>query len=119
MIDVIQPIGAATEKLKALQNSMPASARNASQDWLLTLAMAFTDRTAVKATMFTGYVIIYNKLINDADRQSVDAVIGTMSETALGSAKRYADYLTLLATGAPLYGEEIRQARNAVRAWQA
>jgi hypothetical protein len=85
---------------------------------LLPVAIQITDRASVELSMFAGYISIYNQLTNAADRKATDDFIRDNAKVHWESAKGYADFLTLVATGLPTYGDEIRQARDRIRKLQ-
>lgn len=111
MMAVVAELNVSTSNLQALQ-ALPGAATN---NAILPVAIQITDRASVELSMFAGYIVIYNRLINAADRQFTEDFIKDGAGTKWKSAKEYADFLTRLATGLPQYGEEIRQARDRVR----
>jgi hypothetical protein len=112
MTAVSRELNDSTENLKALQAAGTGNG-------LLPVAIQIVDRSAVELLLFAGYITIYNGLTNEIDRKVTDNFIGKTAGSTLGTAKGNADYLTLVATGLPQYGNEIRQARDRLRKFQA
>jgi hypothetical protein len=74
-----------------------------------------TDRAAVETSLFIGYIIIYGRLTNDQDRVAVDDFITSTASSAASASKKYADFLTIIASSLPRFSAEIRTARDGVR----
>jgi hypothetical protein len=111
MMTVAQELNDSTANLKALQ---AAGAGNG----LLPVAIQIVDRSAVELTMFAGYITIYAGLTNEVDRKITDNFIFKTAGSTWNMAKGNADYLTLVATGLPQFGNEIRQSRDRLRKFQ-
>jgi hypothetical protein len=111
MMAVSQELNDSTANLKAL---LVAETGNG----LLPVAIQIVDRSAVELLMFAGYITIYNRLINEDDRKATDNFISKTASSTWSTEKGNADYLTLVATGLPQYGNEIRQARDRLRKFQ-
>lgn len=118
-VDRIAAVGSevntATANLKALQD---APGLKAGDTGLLALAAQMTDRSAVESAMFAGYLVIYSRLNHADDRNATDRFIESSAATSAQALKGYADYLTVIATGVPQFGAEIREARDRVRKLQ-
>jgi hypothetical protein len=108
-------VNTATANLKALQD---APGLKVGDTGLLALAVQMTDRSAVEVALFAGYLTIYSRLDHADDRSATDRLIESSAATSAQSLKGYADYLTVIATGVPQFGAEIRDARDRVRKLQ-
>lgn len=112
VITVVQGINEATRNLKALQDAEPSDAGGL----LLAIAYQVSDRASVEGSLAAGYWQLYDRLGTEADRTAADNIISNVIAPSIWqAAKRYADYLTRLASGMPRFGAEIRDARDRVR----
>ena len=112
MMSVSQELNDSTANLKALQAAGTGNG-------LLAVAIQIVDRSAVELALFAGYITIYTGLTNEIDRRVTNNFIGKTAGSSWNTAKGNADYLTLLATGIPQYGNDIRQARDRLRKFQS
>lgn len=111
MMVVAQELNDPTANLKALQVAGTGNG-------LLPVAIQIVDRSAVELGMFAGYITIYAGLTNEIDLRVTDNFISKTAGSTWNMAKGNADYLTLVATGLPQYGNDIRQARDRLRKFQ-
>jgi hypothetical protein len=108
-------VNTAAANLKALQD---APDLHSSDSGLLALAAQVTDRSASEALSFSGYLVIYGRLQHADDMNATDNFVGSMAPVLGQDLKRYADFLTVVASGSPRFNAEIREARDQVRKLQ-